>query len=150
VNHTAPVQRRIRAVLDGRIVVDMTSALYVWEWSDCPQYYIPVDDIDPAVLVDEQHGQKLSRGTARRHALQVGEIARAAGAADLRRRCHTRGTGRPGQASVRSPLAVSFRRSRAWLTMTPRYQFMSLAAHFRADRVGHATHSCRASFEERR
>ena len=78
VNHTAPVQRRIRAVLDGRIVVDMTSALYVWEWSDCPQYYIPVDDIDPAVLVDEQHGQKLSRGTARRHALQVGEIARAA------------------------------------------------------------------------
>jgi uncharacterized protein (DUF427 family) len=78
VNHTAPVQRRIRAVLDGRIVVDMTSALHVREWPDCPQYYIPADDIDPAVLVDEQHGQKLSRGTARRHALQVGEIARAA------------------------------------------------------------------------
>ena len=37
-----------------------------------------VDDIDPAVLVDEQHEQKLSRGTARRYALQVGEIARAA------------------------------------------------------------------------
>ena len=74
VNHTAPVQRRIWAVLDGHIVVDMTSALHVWEWSDYPQYYIPVDDIDPAVLVDEQHEQKLSRGTA----LQVGEIARAA------------------------------------------------------------------------
>jgi hypothetical protein len=56
----------------------MTSALYVWEWSDYPQYSIPVDDIDPAVLVDEQHGQKLSRGTARRYALQVGEIALAA------------------------------------------------------------------------
>jgi len=41
-------------------------------------YYIPVDDIDPAVLVDEQHEQKLSRGTARRYALQVGEIARVA------------------------------------------------------------------------
>jgi hypothetical protein len=40
--------------------------------------YIPVDDIDPAVLVDEQHEQKLSRGTARRYALRVGEIARAA------------------------------------------------------------------------
>ena len=50
----------------------------MWEWSDYPQYYIPVVDIDPAVLVDEQHEQKLSRGTARRHALQVGEIARAA------------------------------------------------------------------------
>ena len=78
VNHTAPVQRRIRAVLDGRIGVDTTSALYVREWSDCPQYYNPVDDIDPAVLVDAQHGHKLSRGTARRHALQAGEIARAA------------------------------------------------------------------------
>jgi len=30
--------------------VDTTSALYVWEWSHYPQYYIPVDDIDPAVL----------------------------------------------------------------------------------------------------
>ena len=30
------------------------------------------------MLVDEQHEQKLSRGTARRYALQVGEIARAA------------------------------------------------------------------------
>ena len=66
VNHTAPVQRRIRAVLDGHIVVDMTSALPVREWPDYPQYYIRVDDIDPAVLVDEQHEQKLSRGTARR------------------------------------------------------------------------------------
>jgi len=54
VNHTAPVPRRIRAVLDRHKVVDTTSALYVWEWSDYPQYYIPVDDIDPAVLVDEQ------------------------------------------------------------------------------------------------
>jgi len=43
----------------------MTSALYVWEWSDYPHYYIPVDDSDPAVLPDEQHEQKLSRGTAR-------------------------------------------------------------------------------------
>ena len=40
VNHTAPVPRRIRAVLDGRIVLDTTSALYVWEWSHYPQYYI--------------------------------------------------------------------------------------------------------------
>ena len=60
------------------MVVDTTSALYVWEWSHYPQYYIPVGDIDPAMLVDEQHEQKLSRGTARRHALQVGEIVRPA------------------------------------------------------------------------
>ncbi len=78
INHTAPVPRRIRAVLDGHVVVDTTSALYLWEWSHYPQYYIPVDDIDPAMLVDEQHQQKLSRGTARRYALQVGDVVRPA------------------------------------------------------------------------
>jgi uncharacterized protein (DUF427 family) len=78
VNHTAPVPRRIRAVLDGHVIVDTTSALYVWEWSHYPQYYIPIADIDASVLVDEEHEQKLSRGTARRYALQVGEVARAA------------------------------------------------------------------------
>jgi uncharacterized protein (DUF427 family) len=54
------------------------SALYVWEWSHYPQYYIPLADIDPAVLVDEQHEQKLSRGTARRYSLQVGDVTRPA------------------------------------------------------------------------
>ena len=58
--------------------MDTTSALYVWEWSHDPQYYIPVDDIDHAMLLDEQHEQKLSRGTARRYALKVGEIVRPA------------------------------------------------------------------------
>jgi len=77
VNHTAPVPRRIRAVLNGHLVVDTTSALYVWEWSHFP-HYIPVDNIDPAVLVDEQHEQRLSRGTARRFGLQVGDVARPA------------------------------------------------------------------------
>jgi len=71
VNHTAPVPRRIRATLAGQTVLDTMSALYVWEWSHYPQYYIPLADIDPAVLVDEQHEQKLSRGTARRYSLQV-------------------------------------------------------------------------------
>ena len=78
VNHTAPVPRRIRATLAGRTVLDTMSALYVWEWPHYPQYYIPLADIDPAVLVDEQHEQKLSRGTARRYALQAGEIVRPA------------------------------------------------------------------------
>jgi uncharacterized protein (DUF427 family) len=76
VNQTAPAPRRIRAVLNGRVVLDTTSALYVWEWEHYPQYYIPITDIDPAVLVDEQHEQKLSRGTARRYGLAVGEVSR--------------------------------------------------------------------------
>jgi hypothetical protein len=62
VNHTAPVPRRIRATLAGQTVLDTMSALYVWEWSHYPQYYIPLADIDPAVLVDEQHesGRRLA------------------------------------------------------------------------------------------
>jgi uncharacterized protein (DUF427 family) len=78
VNQTASVPRRIRATLAGHTVFDTTSALYVWEWSRYPQYYIPIADIDPAVMVDEQHEQKLSRGTARRFGLKVGDVSRPA------------------------------------------------------------------------
>ena len=77
VNHIEPVPRRVRAMLGGQVVVDTTSALYVWEWPNYPQYYIPVADVNPTFLVDEQHTQKLSRGTARRHGLAVGEVSRA-------------------------------------------------------------------------
>jgi uncharacterized protein (DUF427 family) len=77
-NHTAPVPRRIRGVIDGHTVLDTTSALYVWEWPNYPQYYVPVADIDPAVLVDEDHEQKLSRGVARVHGLRVGDTVRPA------------------------------------------------------------------------
>jgi uncharacterized protein (DUF427 family) len=55
--------RGIRATLAGPTVLDTMSARYVWEWSHYPQYYIPLADIDPAVLVHDQHEQKLSRGT---------------------------------------------------------------------------------------
>ena len=48
----------------------------MWEWPNYPQYYIPVADVDPAVLVDEQHPQKLQFGTTRRHGLRLGEISR--------------------------------------------------------------------------
>jgi uncharacterized protein (DUF427 family) len=78
VDHIEPVPRRVRALLGGRVVLDTTRASYVWEWPNYPQYYIPVADIDPDVLVDEQHAQKLHRGTARRHGLRVGEVARPA------------------------------------------------------------------------
>jgi uncharacterized protein (DUF427 family) len=76
--HTAPVPRRIRAMLAGRTVLDTDGAVYVWEWPRYPQYYIPVGDIDGDCLVDEHHEQRLSRGTARRFALRVGEVHRPA------------------------------------------------------------------------
>jgi uncharacterized protein (DUF427 family) len=74
VNQIAPVPRRIRAVLNGRTVLDTVSARYVWEWPRYPQYYIPAADIDAAALIDEQHEQRLRRGTARLHGLRVGSI----------------------------------------------------------------------------
>jgi uncharacterized protein (DUF427 family) len=74
--HIEPVPRRVRAMLGDTMVLDTTRALYVWEWPNYPQYYIPVADVDPAVLVDEQHPQKLQFGTARRHGLRLGEVSR--------------------------------------------------------------------------
>src|ERR1700722_11368471 len=75
-NHVEPVPRRVRAVLGGQVVLDTVRALYVWEALPYPQYYIPVADVAPGVLVDEQHPQKLSRGTARRHGLDAGGLTR--------------------------------------------------------------------------
>jgi uncharacterized protein (DUF427 family) len=76
VNHIEPVPRRIRAFLGGVVVLDTTRALYVWEWPNYPQYYIPLADVNPDVLVDEERPEHLSRGPARRHGLRVGEVTR--------------------------------------------------------------------------
>ncbi len=71
-----PVPRRIRAMLAGEVIVDTTRALYVWEWPNYPQYYIPIDDVNADYLVDELHVQKLKRGSAERYGLRVGDVSR--------------------------------------------------------------------------
>ena len=76
VNHIEPVPRRVRGVFGGATVFDTARALYVWEWPPYPQYYIPLADIDPDALVDEDRTENLRRGTARRHGLRAGEAAR--------------------------------------------------------------------------
>ncbi len=78
VDHIEPVPRRIRARIGSRFVLDTTRAIYLWEWENYPQYYVPVADFEPGVLIDEQHAQHLRRGTAARHGLRVGEISRPA------------------------------------------------------------------------
>ncbi len=80
VNHIEPVPRRVRAMLGGQVVLDTTSALYVWEQPHYPQFYVPLADVVPGVLIDEDHPQKLSRGTARKQALHVGSVQRPGGA----------------------------------------------------------------------
>ena len=76
VNHIAPVPRRVRAYLGGELVLDTTRALYVWEVPYFPAFYIPATDVRPGVLVDEDHPQRLSRGTARRHGVSAGGLSR--------------------------------------------------------------------------
>ena len=78
VDHTEPVPRRVRAALNGRTVLDTIRAVYVWEWPNYPQYYIPAGDLDPAAIVDEHHVQRLKRGSARRIGLRAGDQARPA------------------------------------------------------------------------
>jgi uncharacterized protein (DUF427 family) len=76
VDHVEPVPRRIRAVLGGETIVDTLQARYVWEWSAYPQFYIPVKDVQPGVLVDEDREERQSRGTARWHGLRAGGVSR--------------------------------------------------------------------------
>ncbi len=80
--HVEPAPRRVRAVLAGRTLFDTTRARYVWERPSYPQYYIPLSDVDPSVLIDEHQPKSDERGTSHRHALTVG------------------GTSRPGAARV--------------------------------------------------
>jgi uncharacterized protein (DUF427 family) len=77
-DHVEPAPRRVRGTVAGQPVFDTTNAHYVWEWPFYPQYYIPVADIADGVLVDENHPQRLKRGTARRHGLRVGDVDRPA------------------------------------------------------------------------
>jgi uncharacterized protein (DUF427 family) len=46
-----PCPRRIRAVRGGATVLDTLRAFYVWEVPYYPAYYVPIDDVDPALLV---------------------------------------------------------------------------------------------------
>ena len=75
VDRVEPVPRRIRAMLAGEVVLDTTRALYVWEWPNYPQYYIPIDDVNMSCLVDEHHEQRLKRGSAQRFGLLVGSVS---------------------------------------------------------------------------
>ena len=84
VNQVEPVPRRVRAQLGGDTVFDTTRALYVWEWPYYPQYYIPLADVRPDVLIPEGHRQHTARGDADLHGLRVGDTHRPRAAKVLR------------------------------------------------------------------
>ncbi|WP_399894939.1 DUF427 domain-containing protein [Streptomyces sp. BBFR51] len=76
VGHVEPVPRRIRGLINGRIVFDTRRALYVWEWRAYPQFSIPVADLVDGVLHDDGHAEPLGAGPAHRHTLHVGSEVR--------------------------------------------------------------------------
>ncbi len=76
VNRVEPVPRRIRAILAGETVLDTTRALYVWEWPNYPQYYLPFSDVRRDLLVDEHRHQRSPLGVAETYGLLVGDVDR--------------------------------------------------------------------------
>jgi uncharacterized protein (DUF427 family) len=74
--HVEPVPRRIRALLGGTVVLDTTEARYVWEWPNYPQYYVPLADVAPGVLVDEGRTEHVRGTTAHRYGLRAGGLTR--------------------------------------------------------------------------
>ncbi|MGY1838681.1 MULTISPECIES: DUF427 domain-containing protein [unclassified Modestobacter] len=76
VDHVEPVPRRVRAELAGRTVLDTRRARYLWEHPAFPQYYVPLADVDPDLLVDEDEQEPQDRGTAHRFGLRVGGAER--------------------------------------------------------------------------
>ena len=72
----APVPRRLRAVLAGAEVFDTEDAHYVWEFAYYPQYYVPLADVEPSLLIDEQRSESTPRGNAAVFGLRVGEVTR--------------------------------------------------------------------------
>ena len=53
--HVEPAPRRVRGFSGGRVVFDTVAALYVWEWPNYPQYYIPLADCDVSLLDGLRH-----------------------------------------------------------------------------------------------
>jgi uncharacterized protein (DUF427 family) len=85
VNQVEPVPRRVRAVLAGQKVLDTTRAMYVWEWPNYPQYYIPISDVRAEFLEPEGPTQHSPRGETELHGLRVGDTHRPHAAKVLRR-----------------------------------------------------------------
>ncbi len=109
VDHVEPVPRRVRAVLAGETVVDTIRARYVWERPSYPQYYIPVGDLRPDLLVPETGTARTSRGTVRMHGVRAP------------------GTNRPAAAQVLTDSTVE------GLSATVRFEWSALDAWFEED-----------------
>lgn len=73
---TEPCDKRVRATVAGRVVVDTDDAVYVWEVPGYPQYYVPVDAVAAGVLVRSGATDRHFLGTAVFYDLVVGGVMR--------------------------------------------------------------------------
>jgi uncharacterized protein (DUF427 family) len=66
--------KRVRVQFGGRFIADTIRPKLVWERPQYPRYYVPLQDVDAAVLVPtgERH-RSPSRGEAELHTVKVGE-----------------------------------------------------------------------------
>lgn len=78
IDHTdavEPVPRRLRGYLAGRCVFDTISAVYVWDTPQYPTYHVPLADVDPQLLTDDEHS-RLRRGPTTTFTLGHGDSRR--------------------------------------------------------------------------
>jgi uncharacterized protein (DUF427 family) len=71
-----PVPRRLRGYLADEKVFDSVRAAYVWDSPKYPAYYIPLADLNPSLLIDDDHPRTLRRGPTRTFSIAVGEAVR--------------------------------------------------------------------------
>lgn len=59
-----PTPKRVRGLVDGRVVFDTTRALLVWEIPHYPAYYIPADDVRASLEPNRRTADSRTRGRA--------------------------------------------------------------------------------------
>lgn len=74
-------QKRVRAFLDGQLVVDTFAPLLVWEVPYYPTYYLPLDDVQAELVPTGDVDRSPSRGAGHRHDVKLPDGATAANAA---------------------------------------------------------------------
>ena len=67
-----PGAKRVRAYLDGQLVVDTTRPVLVWEKPFYPTYYFPADDVVAELVEAEGVSHSPSRGNGRIFDVRVG------------------------------------------------------------------------------
>ncbi|MCX4093477.1 DUF427 domain-containing protein [Nocardia sp. alder85J] len=74
---TEPGHRRVRAYVEGRLVVDTIRPLLVWEGPHYPAYYFPIDDVHARLEPSGASKHSPSRGEGVVHHVVVDGITRA-------------------------------------------------------------------------